>query len=101
MSAGCPPASASIVNLYATAADKVEFYSEINKICEAKAVTDINIFGNTAAILAHCRADSHDHWKSAIISSPDNILMITVTLDSPIEVRPGDTVMLSVTLVWY
>jgi hypothetical protein len=83
------------------AADKVEFYSETNKICEARAVADINIFGNTASITAQCQAGFQDYWISAIVSSPDNIMLMTVTLDSPVEVRPGDTVMLSVTLVWY
>ena len=101
MSAGCPPASMGVVNLYTVAADKVEFYSETNKICETRAVVDINIFSNYASITAQCRVDFHDHWKSAVVSSRDNITLMTVTLDSPVEVRPGDTIMMAVTLTWY
>jgi len=100
MSSACPPASAGVAGLYALAADKVELYSEAGKICEATAVSDVNPVGNSATITAQCVANVSDYWRSAVISSPDNILLMTVALDSPVEVRAGDTVVLTVTLAW-
>ena len=100
MSSTCPPASAGVASLYALAADKVELYSEVAKICEATAVSDVNPFGNFATITAQCQPNVSDYWISTVISSPDNILLITVTLDSPVEVRAGDTVVLAITLAW-
>jgi hypothetical protein len=100
MSSTCPPASAGVVNLYALAADKVELYSEAGKICEATPISDVNPLGNFATITAQCVANVSDYWTSAVISSPDNILLMTITLDSPVEVNAGNTVTLTVTLAW-
>jgi hypothetical protein len=100
MSSACPPASAGVAGLYALAADKVELYSEAGKICEANAVSDVDPFQNVARITAQCQSNVSDYWRSAVVSSPDNILVMTVTLDSPVEVRAGDTVVLAITLTW-
>ena len=100
MSSACLPASAGVVNLYTLAADKAELYSNTGKICEAKAVSDINPFNNFTTITAQCRAGVSDHWISAVISSPDGIMLMTITLDSPVEVKAGDMVTLTVTLAW-
>jgi hypothetical protein len=100
MSSVCPPASAGVASLYARAASRVEIYSEVGRICEATPVSDVDPFNNIATITAQCTSSVSDYWVSAVISSPDNILVMTVTLDSPIEVRAGDVVMLTVTLAW-
>ncbi len=100
MSSACPPASAGVASLYALAADKVELYTEAGKICEATAISDVNPLGNFATITAQCQADVSGYWTSATISSPDNVLLMTITLDSPVEVRAGDTVTLTATLAW-
>jgi hypothetical protein len=100
MSSTCPPASAGVASLYALAADKVELYSGAGKICEATPISDVNPLGNFATITAQCVASVSDYWISAVISSPDNILIMTITLDSPVEVNAGDTVTLTVTLAW-
>jgi hypothetical protein len=82
------------------AASKVELYSEAGKICEATPITDVNPTTSTATITAQCNPNVSDYWISAVITSPDNILLITVTLDSPVEVRAGETVILTITLAW-
>jgi hypothetical protein len=89
-----------VAGLYALAANKVEIYSETQKICEATAISDVNPIGNFATITAQCQANVSNYWISAVISSPDNILLMTITLDTPVEVRAGDTVTLTVTLAW-
>lgn len=100
MSSQCPPASAGIANLYALAANKVELYSETQKICDATAVSNVDFSNNTATITAQCQAAVSDYWESAVISSPDGILVMTVTLDDLVQVNAGDTVVLSITLAW-
>jgi hypothetical protein len=100
MSSECPPASAGVAYLYVLAAKKVEILSDGNKICEASASSDVNPFRNVATITAQCQAGIQANWTKARVLSPDEVHMIEITLDAPVEVRSGDTIALMLTLTW-
>jgi hypothetical protein len=100
MSSSCPPASGGVANLYALASYRADMYSEVGVLCSAMVISDVNPLTNTATITAQCNSAVSDAWVSAVISSRENQNVITVSLDSPVPVNAGDTILLTITLYW-